>query len=347
MLPSRVSLSLLLLAATACGTDSPSAPPVAPVTASLTVDASQAYAYVKLGTPAQVVSISDPAATSTWDLGFFATNVVVNGGAAGPAGVTAYCVCQNASLTDLAIKDLTATSQLPAFDAVVAAGIPPEASFRSDELTPAISGWFTGSAGAGATANAARSWLLRRGTTAVTLGKFRVTQVRGATATSAGQVTFEYALQAAPGGVFAASLTRTVDVSGGAVYFDLTAGVTTAATGSWDLRFQGFEIRSNGGVSGSGSVSALVDNGTPYSDITAAYASTAPSTVFKKDAYGGVFVSKPWYRYNITGSDNQIWPTYNVYLVKRGAEVYRVQLTGYYGATGASRQISLRYARIR
>ncbi len=185
--------------------------------------------------------------------------------------------------------------------------------------------------GASATAKADRAWLLRSGTATVTLGKFRVTALANATATSAGQVTFEYALQSTAGGTFGPSQTRTVDVRSGPVYFDLTAGAPTTASGTWDLRFSGFEIRANGG---------------PYASITAAYAATAPAQVFKKDAYSGVFVSKPWYRYNITGTDNQIWPTYNVYLVKRGSETYKVQLTSYYGTTGTSRQITIRYARL-
>lgn len=100
-------------------------------------------------------------------------------------------------------------------------------------------------------------------------------------------------------------------------------------------------------MSGSGSLTALVDVGTAYVDITAPYTATAPANVFKRDAYAGVFVSQPWYKYNVTGTDNQIWPTYNVYLVKRGTEVYKVQLTSYYGVTGAARQVTIRYARLK
>lgn len=339
-------LLLVLVTAAACGTDSTSAPSKAPVTASLTVDASQSVVYVRLGATAQVVTVADALTSSAWDLGFFATNVTVNGGAVGPAGVVAYCLCQNASITDAALKDFTVASQLPAFEAVTASVIPPEASFTGDALNPAISGWFGGS-GAAATATPARAWLLRRGATTVTLGKFRVTGVANASAVNVGQVTFEYALQATPGGAFGASLSRSVDVRSGPVYFDLAAGAVSSGAGTWDLRFSGFEIRTNGGVSGTGNVSALVDNGTPYADITAPYAATAPAAVFKRDAYSGIFVSQPWYRYNITGTDNQIWPTFNVYLVRRGTEVYKVQLTGYYGTSGASRQIGIRYARLK
>ena len=60
-----------------------------------------------------------------------------------------------------------------------------------------------------------------------------------------------------------------------------------------------------------------------------------------------VFTAKKWYRYNLTGNDHQIWPTYDVYLVRRGAAVYKVQVTSYYSAAGTSRQITIRSAQIR
>jgi hypothetical protein len=58
-----------------------------------------------------------------------------------------------------------------------------------------------------------------------------------------------------------------------------------------------------------------------------------------------VFDAHPWYRYNLDGG-HQIWPTYDVFLIRRGDAVYKVQLTSYYGATGDSRQITFRYARL-
>jgi hypothetical protein len=55
-----------------------------------------------------------------------------------------------------------------------------------------------------------------------------------------------------------------------------------------------------------------------------------------------VFVTSPWYQYNITGTDNQIWPNFNVYLVRRGDDVFKVQLIGYYNQAGAARHITVR-----
>ena len=72
----------------------------------------------------------------------------------------------------------------------------------------------------------------------------------------------------------------------------------------------------------------------------------ASAQVFAEDDFGGVFAEHPWYRYNLEGN-HQIWPTYQVYLIRKGADVYKVQLTGYYERnTGDARHISFRYAKL-
>jgi hypothetical protein len=321
--------------------------PVVPVTQSITVDASTAFAYLRLDDTAQVVPVSDPATSEAWDIGFFATTVTLNGGAAGPGGVTGYCVCNNAAATNEQIATLTPESELAAFEGVTAAAIPAASAFQADTLAPAISGWSTGTPGSGAvTPTAGRAWILREGTSTVILGKFQVTAISGNAAAGPTSVTFEYALQPAPGQPFGAVQSRTVTLTPGApVYFDLSSGAE-GSPASWDLRFEGWTIRLNSGVSGSGTLRAVLDTSTPFASIDAGYAATAPAQAFRGDAYSGVFAGNPWYRYNITGTDNQIWPTYNVYLVRRGTAVFRVQLTGYYGPGGQSRQITVRYARL-
>jgi hypothetical protein len=80
----------------------------------------------------------------------------------------------------------------------------------------------------------------------------------------------------------------------------------------------------------------------PFAQISSQYAAFAPAVAYRSDSYGGVFVSSPWYKYNITGTDNQIWPNFNVYLIRRGDDVFKVQITSYYNASGTSRQITLR-----
>ena len=339
----RRSLIAAVAIIPACS-DSTTEPPAPPVTAELTVDASATPAYVKLGDPSTQVSVANPSTSTEWDLAFLATAVTVNGGAAGPGGVTAYCRCNNANATVAELQAMTPANQLAAFEATTTANVPAASAFLADALRPAVSGWFSGS-GTSAAAVPTRAWIIRRTVGGVILGKFRVTALAGATATSAGTITVEYALQPSTGAPFGTVTTRTIDMTGGPVYLDLATGPVPASS-SWDLRLSGYEIRVNGGVSGTGGVGAVLDESMAFSQITSQYASTAPAVAYRSDSYGGVFATSPWYRYNITGTDNQIWPNFNVYLVKRGDTVYKVQVISYYGPSGTSRQITLRSSRV-
>jgi hypothetical protein len=345
LFPERVALVALVLVA-ACSGDAGIAP-VVPVTKSITVDASAGYVYLALDTTANTVSVATPTTSNAWDVGFFATGVSLNGGAAGPGGVSAFCLCGNATATTAQMQAMTAANQLGTFDSVQAGAIPASASFKSDALDPVVNGWYSGTASA-ATPVLTRSFILRKGATgSVILTKLQVTAIAGASAATPGQVTFQYAVQPASGAAFGATQTKTVTVAAGApVYFDLTAGAATTVAGTWDLAFDGWAIRVNGGVSGTGGVSAVPDNATAFASIDAAYAASAPPQAYRSDTFSGVFAQSPWYRYNITGTDNQIWPTYNVYLIRRGNAVYKVQLTGYYSASGAPRNITIRYAQL-
>ncbi len=341
---SRRANAALLLAAAVAACDEATVAPVVPVTQEITVDASAAPAYLRLDDTVQVVSVTTPTTSGDWDLSFFATTVTSNGGAAGPGGVTVACLCQNGSPTTAELQALSAASELADFEAVQASHIPAN-GFVADQLAPIISGWYTG-AGASATLRPNRSWIVREGSgSGVVLAKFRVTQIGGPAATGPASLTIEYAVQPAPGQAFGVVQAQTLDLTAGPVYLDLTTG-TTAAPANWDLLFDGWTIRVNGGVSGSGTVRAVVDSTTGFGVITAAYAAGVPAQAYRADAYSGAFQQQPWYRYNITGTDNQIWPTFQVYLVRRGSTVFKVQLTGYYGPTGAPRQVTVRHARL-
>ena len=53
----------------------------------------------------------------------------------------------------------------------------------------------------------------------------------------------------------------------------------------------------------------------------------------------------PWFRYNLQ-NDHQVYPTFDVYLIRKGDDVYKVQLTGYYGAAGEARHIGIRWSQL-
>lgn len=337
-------IAIALIAGTACSDSGPTGPEEGgPGT--LTVDASTDWAFVAFeDDEASTVSVGERDASEAWDLAFYATSVMLNGGAAGPADVVGYCLCQNAGASDADVIAMTAASELSDFESVTAAQIPTdEDAWESDALSPAIDDWYTYDGVTHVTSAAPEHVWKVRTASGEAYAKLHVTGIANVTREAAGEVTLEYALQPSAGAAFGAVQTATADVSAGPVYFDLETGSEVGEAGEWDLLLEGWNIRVNGGVSGSGSAGAsLADESfdaiTDASDLSASH--------YQGDAFGGVFDAAPWYRYDLE-DNHQIWPTFDVYLIRRGEAVYKVQITGYYGATGDSRQVTFRYDRLR
>ena len=342
----RATTSLLLAAlaaaTAACEGDSTGGD-TPPAEGTVTLDASTGWAFADLDAASPAVTVADPRAGTAWDIAVFATSVMLNGGAAGPGGIEGWCLCQNASASGAEVRAMTPASQLAAFQAVTAADAPadPEA-WTSDALAPAIAGWYAYDAATHRVSASPQTTFYVRTAEGDAWARLHVTALAGATRDHAGTVTLEWSLQAEAGGAMGPTRTLDVDVSGGRAYVDLSRGeVSTAA--DWDLALEGWDIRVNGGVSGSGQAGALAA-GVPFDQAT--NPSGVPAQTYRGDAYGGVFDEHRWYRYNLTGTDHQVWPTFDVYLLRRGETMYKVQITGYYGPAGETRQVSVRYARL-
>jgi hypothetical protein len=316
--------------------------PVEPGTdaaATLTVDARTDWAFVELGATASERTIANPTASTEWDIAFNATRVMLNGGAAGPADVEGYCLCDNADATDVAIQAMTPESELAAFEAITLADLPTdEAAWQSDALDPAIDGWYSYDVTTHTVSAAPDQVFKLRGAGADPVYvKLHVTDI--AQATQAGAVvTIEYAVQADSGAAMGAVQTVELDGRAGPVYYDFATGASSAQ--QWDILLDGFDIRVNGGVSGSGGAAAVVASES-FEAMTDA--SDAPARIYRGDAYGGVFDAHPWYRYNLDGN-HTIFPTYDVYLIRSGGAVYKVQIISYYNTAGDARHITFRYA---
>lgn len=327
-----------LLATAACSNDELSAPPEPPE-GTITVNASAGWGYASIIDSA-VVTPGDPANSLDWDIAFNATRVMLNGGAAGIGGVSAYCICQNASATDAQVIAMTAEGELADFEAVTSASIPDPSAFVADSLIPAFKGWTT-SDDAAATPTQGRTFLLRLNDD-TSFAKVRVVSLTGPSVANAGTVRIEYAVQVNAAAAFGA--VDTVDLpAAGPTMVDLNSGSIVADGDTWDLKVSGWEILTNNGVSGTGKVGVYADT-TTFANVTTA---ALPSQAFSVDGFGGVFAGSPWYRYNIDPSaPNHIHPTFNVYLIKRGPDVYRVQLIDYYGPAGETRRITFRFAKL-
>lgn len=314
--------------------------PEDPVAGTFAIDASTGYGFLNLA-EGEIVEIEDPATSTAWDLALFATTVTLNGGEAGPAGVVAHCICQNAGATNEQVLAMTPESELADFEAIDAGDIPSASSaWSADVLTPAIREWAVGT-GATAAPAAGTFWKIRLAD-GTSFAKLRITSIENATATHAGDVTIEFAVQPTAAAPFGEVKSLTFDVAAGPISVDLNTGATVQSA-DWDVRFEGWVIRVNSGISGSGEAGAAApEEGETFATLTTA---VTAAQAYAADRYAGVFGSSPWYRYNLTGQ-HRVHPTFDVYLVRRGDNVYKVQLTGYYGPAGQARQIGLRYEQI-
>ncbi len=330
---------LLVAAVAACEDDVTNPGPQAPTYRTLSdVNAVSAFAYVDLTTN-QVVSVTDPAASTAWDIAFYGVQVKVNGGASGPGDVEGHCLCQNATATDPEIIAMTPSSEEAEFTSVTAAAIPAAASaWATDVLDPAIADWWsynptTHDVSAVPTAVFA---MKLRGTA---YAKLHVTNVVNEAMAHAGDVTIEFAVQPTAPAAFGATTTLTVNLASGPVYIDMVDGVVGSSS-DWDIQLSGYDIITNGGVSGTGGVAALLY--TPdFAAITTV--SDIPGAAYNTglDAFGGVFVAAPWYKYNLQGN-NHIHPTFNVYLIRKGTQVWKLQITSYYNTSGVARFYTVR-----
>jgi len=156
----------------------------------------------------------------------------------------------------------------------------------------------------------------------------------------------------------------TVDASRAWAYVDLASGDTVSQTDAansttWDIAFNATSVHLNGGTDGPAGVAgfcvcqnAAATNDqilamTPDNQAAAFTAVTSASIPVVDDKWNSdVFTTSPWYRYDLAG-DHRISPTFDVYFVRRGAAVYKLQLINYYGAAGETRRITVRYSKVR
>jgi hypothetical protein len=325
-------LALVLGVAGCSDDDDPTGPGEPSEYRTVEVDASNGWAFLNLET-GTVTNEQDFMLTTGWDMAFNGFSVMLNGGAAGPGNVAGACDCSDWTLEE--IEDFTPQSELPRFEAASAATIPAASEFVQDELLPAVASWYAGEPGAAATPSENVTFIARRGDPA-SFVKFHVTAITGASATSPGEVTIEYAVQ--DGESFGALQSRTITVGEDPVFVDLYNGGGDAT--SWDLRFEGWTVRVNGGVSGSGVGAVEIEE--PFAGIDLATARTIPASIYAGDSYGGIFAEYPWQIYSGPPL-HQVFPTFDVYYIRRGDDVYKVQLTSYYSSAGVARHITVRF----
>ena len=146
-----------------------------------------------------------------------------------------------------------------------------------------------------------------------------------------------------PGGVVTSQINATDQTSW--VYFQFAGAKEVTpqdplSSTEWDLALLRFQLKVNGGISGSGSVEVALVTGTPFDSL-----SQAPGGGYLTDQADGsdedtdpdyAFVQRgTFYNYNVT--THILTPKDQVYVVRSTTgQYYKMQFTGYYDQAGSA-----------
>ncbi len=322
------------------------------------------HTYFNLDT-GMVVDLTDVAAETSadWHMGFKRTGIVLNGGASGSGSVTGAVAdnqeeLYNADTTtpnESVFLNTTPAIHLADITAVTeATGL----TFSSDENVNKItsdggseSWWLYDRVLHTISANVP-AWNVIRSASGDSFAKFNVTNI----VQGSKDITLELFIQNVSDTSFSltpVTWTASIGADGVTKCYDIDTTVEvdcTAAASDWDIQIEvsadgrSWTMWTNGGVRGS------ARSGASFGTLTKTQAdqfvaSTTPGLTFSADTPSGVFNDSTWYEYNLQGG-RKLWPNYRVYIVDTGTNKYKLQITSYYGASGTSAMINLRYAKL-
>lgn len=283
--------------------------------------------------------------TGDWDILVRRYEIRVNSTATAGVttkNVTAYAMNNNKTKTDAEVLAFTVDNTLSAFDAVRAAAIPADGEFKTDRLEENKYGYLN-LAGA-PSANVAAYWKVKTANGGYAV--FHATAIAYNTQGALTSLTLETRVQT--GATLGAVQTLTIPFTGAAQSISLVTNAAVAPSGcNWDVSVNPntFELTTNStcnvGTSPGGS-SPTFANVTSASDA-------AQYSLFLAQLNGPIpnsisDLGAP-FRYNLLGT-NRLHPTFNTYLIKVGAKVYKLQVINYYNEAGASGYPTIRSARI-
>jgi len=331
-------------------------------------DPAKKYTYFNLDT-AQVVELSDAdaAVNGAWHIAFKRTSIKLNGGVSGPGAVKGAIADARDDFYDAMTGDpdvpvftnATANSELAAFNTVTSTeGL----SFAEDRNIPYIkgdgtrNGWwlYSGPPDHIISANPDQWWLIRSAA-ANSYVKFHVTNIVQASR----DITLTLFIQGVADDAFSTTAipwTAAIGATGGSKCFDIdTAMEVDCSMTGWDIKAevagQAWNIRTNGGVSGSGSGSAFGpfdDTGiTGYVSGTTSPGGASIKAMYGQDSAGGLFADNTWYAYNVLSqSPPVLWSNYRVYAIDTGTNFHKLQILGYYDQAGVSGNYTFRHASV-
>lgn len=324
-------------------------PPEVFVEGRITIDATSPldFAYVNLADEGAAVTPADPTGSTEWHMGFRRFLVTLNGGVAGPGSVAAVSLGNNVGATADQVVAFTEQDGEAAFQAITDADITDASAFAEDGLAPDPgASWFRFEPRLGTlVANPAAAWKVRE-SSGRGFAVFRVTALEMQGQRPLG-LTIEFRRHD-PNGTLGGAATIDVDLTRGPVFLGLAGGAPSSPAGcGWDIGVTpdlSIEVNADCGagtfpLDPAQDFTALqqADDAPEYGGFLSAISGAIPATV---DDASGVF----WYDIQ---ENSRMWPTYNVFLVRADERVYKVQITSYYNASGASGHPTVRFQRLR
>ncbi len=323
-------------------------------------DPKKKYTYFDLDTGA-IIELTDAEAESNmdWDVAFKRTKPKINGGASGPGSAKGALADAQDEFYDTdgspnasTFFSATPEFELASFEAVTTAeGL----DFSADRKSPEIvndggeKSWFSYDHVTHSLSANPNAWNLVRGADGSSYAKMHVTEIVQADRA----ITVDMYIQGAGETAFdmnPTTFTATLGADGGAACYDFDTKAEvdcTTAAAEWDIQIEvagrSWNIWTNGGLRGDGSKGGRF--GTVSAETIGNYPDAESVPKFFADAPSGVLLDSPtrWYAYSLQGN-HKLWPNYRVYVIDTGDNQFKVQILGYYDASGTSGFITLRYA---
>ncbi|HEB83436.1 MAG TPA: hypothetical protein ENI92_00370 [Bacteroidetes bacterium] len=273
------------------------------------------YVYYNLADGAEItLADADAATSSDWHIAFKRYSVKLNGGVSGPLGLTAI---------DMGEVD---------FDTVAAVPETAPEDWTADSYRLIFDGWYDYDFTAHTINPSGRLFAFR--TADGGYAKLVVTEITDYTQTSVGSVTLKYVYD--PDGTDLSgdpvTVTITDDAGDGTLFFSFAAGgaVTVtdpAASTDWDIWFDGFDAKINGGVNGPGmaAIYPIYDETNDFDGLTSAPPDMGAG--YQTDSISSIFDN--WYSYD--GTTHELTSNGHVYLIHAGGETYyKLSIDNYY-----------------
>jgi hypothetical protein len=149
-----------------------------------------------------------------------------------------------------------------------------------------------------------------------------------------GSIIIRYVYAASGTDISGAGITDTIHVGPDTAYYDFSTGEVVTPTSpstslDWDFAVASYDIHLNSSMFGPGQAAAYLntdDSNNPRTDFDNISEAETQPQAYSTDEVGSIFAD--WYNYN--PDTHQLTSKNHVYLIKVGANIYKIQLLSYY-----------------